>query len=144
MVEQSEPLQFNRAMLLNIGFLEALGKAGVGSAGVGANGANGVYPGQSVSSRQGERVKEGREERPFDCFVFHDVDLVPEHLQNLYMCTRHVHHLASAIDEMRFHVMFYNYAGGVVAIGTENFWRVNGFANLYWGWGNEVTGHTIQ
>lgn len=34
-------------------------------------------------------------------------------------------------------VMYYNYAGGVVAINRENFNRINGYSNSYWGWGNE-------
>lgn len=103
-IEQLEPEDFNRGMLLNVGFLEALAL-----------------------------------DPSFDCFVFQDVDLIPEHFQNLYMCTDHIHHLASAIDEMRFHVMFYNYAGGVVAVNKRNFIDVNGYANNYWGWGNEVS-----
>ena len=34
-------------------------------------------------------------------------------------------------------VMYYNYAGGVLAVGHENIFRVNGYSNVYWGWGNE-------
>ncbi|KAL5005739.1 hypothetical protein ScPMuIL_016897 [Solemya velum] len=74
---------------------------------------------------------------PFDCFIFHDVDLVPENDRNLYLCDNHLRHLSSAIDEMRYHVMYYNYAGGVIAIKKDRFIEVNGFANSYWGWGNE-------
>ena len=33
--------------------------------------------------------------------------------------------------------MYYNYAGGVIAMNKENFRRINGYANVYWGWGNE-------
>ncbi|GAB1603081.1 beta-1,4-galactosyltransferase 3 isoform X1 [Argonauta hians] len=73
----------------------------------------------------------------FDCFVFHDVDLIPENDQNIYLCDQHARHLASAIDEMRYHVMFYNYAGGVIAINRENVRKINGYSNFYWGWGNE-------
>lgn len=73
----------------------------------------------------------------FDCFIFHDVDLIPEHDRNIYLCDNHVRHLASAIDEMRYHVVFDNYAGGVVALSRENIFKINGYANSYWGWGNE-------
>ncbi|XP_014773202.1 beta-1,4-galactosyltransferase 3 isoform X1 [Octopus bimaculoides] len=73
----------------------------------------------------------------FDCFVFHDVDLIPENDKNIYLCDQHARHLASAIDEMRYHVMFYNYAGGVIAINRENVKKINGYSNFYWGWGNE-------
>ena len=34
-------------------------------------------------------------------------------------------------------VMYYNYAGGVIALNRENFHRINGYSNSYWGWGNE-------
>nr|KAG5702403.1 hypothetical protein BaRGS_027490 [Batillaria attramentaria] len=73
----------------------------------------------------------------FDCFVFQDADLLPETDKNLYMCDSQARHLASAINEMRYHVMFYNYAGGVIAMNRENFNRINGYSNSYWGWGNE-------
>ena len=33
--------------------------------------------------------------------------------------------------------MYYNYAGGVVAINKKNMYKVNGFSNHYWGWGKE-------
>ena len=38
----------------------------------------------------------------FNCFVFHDVDLLPEHDGNIYYCDQHVRHLSSAVDEMRY------------------------------------------
>lgn len=48
---------FNRAKLLNVGFLEAL------------------------------------KDYNWDCFVFHDVDLIPENDHNLYACERQPKHL---------------------------------------------------
>jgi hypothetical protein len=50
LVEPAEGLKFNRAMLLNIGFVESL------------------Y------------------ENEWDCFIFHDVDLLPENPRNVYTC----------------------------------------------------------
>ncbi|KAK2171809.1 hypothetical protein NP493_1025g01039 [Ridgeia piscesae] len=82
-------------------------------------------------------VKESLKEDNFDCFIFHDVDLLPENDKNIYYCDNQARHLASAIDEMRYHVMYYNYAGGVIAVNHENIFRVNGYSNVYWGWGNE-------
>jgi hypothetical protein len=38
----------------------------------------------------------------FDCFVFHDADLLPENDKNLYFCDNNVRQLSSAIDEMRY------------------------------------------
>lgn len=45
---------------------------------------------------------EALKEDNFDCFVFHDVDLLPENDKNLYYCDDQVRHLASAIDETRY------------------------------------------
>ena len=38
----------------------------------------------------------------FDCFIFHDVDLLPESDKNIYYCDQHLRQLSSAIDEMRY------------------------------------------
>ncbi|KAK2141307.1 hypothetical protein LSH36_1123g00053 [Paralvinella palmiformis] len=57
-VEQTDGGWFNRAAMMNIGYLEA--------------------------SR----------DNYYDCFVFHDVDLIPEDLTNLYYCGRYPRHLA--------------------------------------------------
>merc|ERR550532_1770504 len=82
-------------------------------------------------------VIEALKYQKFDCFVFQDVDLLPENDKNIYYCNDNARHLASAIDEMRYHVMYYNYAGGVVAMNRENLFKMNGYANDYWGWGKE-------
>jgi hypothetical protein len=80
----------------------------------------------------------------FDCFVFHDVDMLPEHDGNLYYCDQHAHHLSTAIDEMRYHLMYYNLMGGVVAINRRNVFLANGHSNDYWGWGNEDDDFTAR
>lgn len=54
---QAGNTKFNRAKLLNVGYLEAL------------------------------------KEENWDCFIFHDVDLVPENDFNIYMCDRQPKHL---------------------------------------------------
>lgn len=35
--------------------------------------------------------------RPFDCFVFHDVDMLPENDFNLYLCEKMPKHLSPGI-----------------------------------------------
>ncbi|TPP39777.1 UDP-Gal:betaGlcNAc beta 1 4-galactosyltransferase polypeptide 4 [Fasciola gigantica] len=72
-----------------------------------------------------------------DCFIFHDVDLLPENSDNLYVCDKHLRHLAAGVDEFRYHVPFMNYAGGVSSLSKVNVLKTNGFPNRYWGWGNE-------
>ncbi|KAF7251397.1 hypothetical protein EG68_08748 [Paragonimus skrjabini miyazakii] len=53
------------------------------------------------------------------------------------MCDRHLRQLSSGIDEFRFHPPFPNNAGGVSALNKETLFKLNGFPNRYWGWGNE-------
>ncbi|KAK2146171.1 hypothetical protein LSH36_627g01026 [Paralvinella palmiformis] len=58
-IEQTDPELFNRAALMNIGYLEV------------------------------RRL--GR----YDCFIYHDVDLIPEDLTNFYGCAKKPRHLAA-------------------------------------------------
>ncbi len=37
---------------------------------------------------------------PYQCFVFHDVDLLPEDDRNMYSCPIQPRHMSVAIDEM--------------------------------------------
>ena len=57
---------FNRAMLMNVGFVEALK----------------LYN--------------------YDCFIFHDVDLLPENDQNLYTCLEQPRHMSVAVDVLEY------------------------------------------
>ncbi|KAI0218404.1 Beta-1,4-N-acetylgalactosaminyltransferase bre-4 [Lamellibrachia satsuma] len=63
-VEQFGADTFNKARIMNIGFMEALK----------------LYD--------------------FQCFIFHDVDLVPEDDRNMYSCPVQPRHMSVAIDEM--------------------------------------------
>jgi hypothetical protein len=56
-VNQHDQGQFNRAVLFNVGFIEAMK----------------LYT--------------------FDCFIFHDVDLIPEDLRNIYKCGDQPRHM---------------------------------------------------
>ncbi|CAH1799029.1 unnamed protein product [Owenia fusiformis] len=73
----------------------------------------------------------------FQCFVFHDVDLVPEDDRNMYSCPIQPRHMSMAIDEMGYKLAYDELVGGVLNMRTEHFLRVNGYSNLYWGWGAE-------
>lgn len=41
-------------------------------------------------------------EYDFQCFVFHDVDLIPEDDRNMYSCPVFPRHMSVAIDEMNY------------------------------------------
>nr|XP_033495362.1 beta-1,4-galactosyltransferase 1-like [Epinephelus lanceolatus] len=80
---------------------------------------------------------EALKEYDFECFVFSDVDLVPMDDRNLYRCFDSPRHLAVAMDKFNFHLPYDHYFGGVIALSKEQFLKINGFPNTYWGWGGE-------
>ncbi|KAM9224583.1 beta-1,4-galactosyltransferase 4 [Dugong dugon] len=100
-VNQAGNKKFNRAKLMNVGYLEAL------------------------------------KEENWDCFIFHDVDLVPEHDFNLYKCEDQPKHLVVGRNSTGYRLHYKGYFGGVTALTREQFFKVNGFSNNYWGWGGE-------
>ncbi|CAL8399687.1 unnamed protein product [Boreogadus saida] len=100
-IQQAGHATFNRAKLLNVGYLEAL------------------------------------KDHAWDCFIFHDVDLVPENDHNLYTCDSQPKHMVVGRNATGYKLRYKGYFGGVTALTKEQFKRVNGFPNNYWGWGGE-------
>ncbi|KAK1169497.1 beta-1,4-galactosyltransferase 4-like [Acipenser oxyrinchus oxyrinchus] len=100
-IHQAGNVKFNRAKLLNVGYLEAL------------------------------------KDYKWDCFIFHDVDLVPENDLNLYVCNSQPKHLVVGRNATGYRLRYKGYFGGVTAMTREQFSKVNGFSNTYWGWGGE-------
>ena len=45
-------------------------------------------------------VKEALKVNPFDCFIFHDVDMVPLNDKNIYYCDDNLRHFPSALNEI--------------------------------------------
>ncbi|RWS07990.1 beta-1:4-N-acetylgalactosaminyltransferase bre-4-like protein, partial [Dinothrombium tinctorium] len=78
-------------------------------------------------------VREALKENNYHCFVFHDVDLIPEDDRNLYSCPSVPRHMSVAIDKFNYSYL----VGGVFSISKKHFILVNGYSNLYWGWGGE-------
>lgn len=100
-IEQTGDGSFNRAMLMNVGFVEALK----------------LYN--------------------YDCFIFHDVDLLPEDDRNLYTCPEQPRHMSVAVDVLKYKLPYQSIFGGVSAMTKTQFQKVNGFSNMFWGWGGE-------
>ncbi|KAF3706468.1 Beta-1,4-galactosyltransferase 4 [Channa argus] len=100
-IQQEGDETFNRAKLLNVGYLEAL------------------------------------KDYNWECFIFHDVDLVPENDHNLYICDNQPKHLVVGRNVTGYKLRYKGYFGGVTALTKDQFFEVNGFSNNYWGWGGE-------
>lgn len=64
-----------------------------------------------------------------DYVVFHDVDMLPIDVDYSYSDTPI--HLATD------NIPFKSYFGGITLFPSELFEKINGFSNLYWGWGFE-------
>lgn len=82
-------------------------------------------------------VKEALRQSDFNCFVFHDVDLVPEDDRNMYSCPPYPRHMSVAVDKFNYTLPYGLLVGGVLSIKTDHLLQVNGYSNLYWGWGGE-------
>ncbi|KAK6187774.1 hypothetical protein SNE40_005726 [Patella caerulea] len=81
--------------------------------------------------------KEALKQYDFQCVVFHDVDLIPEDDRNLYTCPSQPRHMSVAIDEMDYKLKYDLLVGGVLSMRIEHYTQVNGYSNMYWGWGAE-------
>lgn len=73
----------------------------------------------------------------FSCFIFHDVDLIPQNLYNVYGCTQLPRHMSSYIDVFDYKLPYDCIFGGAVAILKNQFVSANGFSNNFFGWGGE-------
>ncbi|KAK2179510.1 hypothetical protein NP493_484g03000 [Ridgeia piscesae] len=100
-IEEAPGIKFNRAMLMNIGFVEA----------------SKLYN--------------------YQCFIFHDVDLLPEDDRNIYSCPDQPRHMSAAVNTLDYKLPYPEIYGGVSALKKEQFEKVNGFSNKFFGWGGE-------
>jgi len=74
---------------------------------------------------------------PFDCFVFSDVDLLPEDDRNYYGCPTSPRHMSVAVDKFNYKLPYATIFGGVGSFSKDHFEQINGMSNLFWGWGGE-------
>ena len=101
-IEQNDTSPFNRAKLLNIGFLEAT-----------------------------------KYDKQFQCYIFHDVDLLLENDKNMYNCDESPQHLCPSVDKFNYELFSDRLFGGATAFKKSDFLKINGYSNKYWGWGCE-------
>uniref|UniRef100_A0A8C8BN84 Beta-1,4-galactosyltransferase n=1 Tax=Otus sunia TaxID=257818 RepID=A0A8C8BN84_9STRI len=100
-VEQAGNQPFNRAMLFNVGFREAM------------------------------------KDLDWDCLIFHDVDHIPENDRNYYGCGQMPRHFAAKLDKYMYLLPYNEFFGGVSGLTVQQFQKINGFPNAFWGWGGE-------
>ncbi|XP_067425742.1 beta-1,4-galactosyltransferase 3 isoform X2 [Emydura macquarii macquarii] len=83
-------------------------------------------------------VKEALKDEEWDCLFLHDVDLIPENDHNLYTCDPwSPKHVSIAMNKFGYSLPYAQYFGGVSALTPNQYLKMNGFPNEYWGWGGE-------
>ncbi len=79
-------------------------------------------------------------EREWNCVVLHDIDLLPENVSLSYECGDHpciAIHLNALPSNHQYKLVYESFFGGVSALTPAQFRLVNGFSNMYFGWGGE-------
>tara|TARA_B100000900_G_scaffold73986_1_gene58946 strand:+ start:3544 stop:4206 length:663 start_codon:yes stop_codon:yes gene_type:complete len=71
-----------------------------------------------------------------DYFVFHDIDLIPEKNTDYSWVDRPTH-LSHYCSQFNYKLPYDRLFGGVSMFNKEDFIKVNGFSNTFWGWGAE-------
>lgn len=94
-IEQADDKPFNRAKLLNIGFLKSKG----------------------------------------DYVAMHDVDMLP--VKADYSFPVNPTHIATRVSQFRYKLPFPTYFGGVTLFSREQYEKLNGYSNEFFGWGGE-------
>ncbi|KAI0216014.1 Beta-1,4-N-acetylgalactosaminyltransferase bre-4 [Lamellibrachia satsuma] len=80
---------------------------------------------------------EASKQANYSCYIFHDVDLLPEDDRNIYSCPEQPRHMSAAIDKFNYKLPYYGIFGGVSAFKKDHFKLINGFSNKFFGWGGE-------
>lgn len=80
-----------------------------------------------------------KKEYNWDCYMFHDVDLVAENDHNLYRCHDQgvPQHFLVAWSKYNYLLRYQKFFGGVVQVSPKVYQDANGHSNEYWGWGGE-------
>lgn len=70
----------------------------------------------------------------FDYFCFHDIDMIP--IEADYSFPEKPYHMAAYVTQFK-NFLAPDYYGGVNIFNKNDFIKINGFSNEYWGWGAE-------
>ncbi|XP_060519848.1 beta-1,4-N-acetylgalactosaminyltransferase bre-4 isoform X1 [Cylas formicarius] len=76
-------------------------------------------------------------ELEYDCLILHDVDLIPLTTGNLYGCFNKPRHMSCNLDSFRYNLPYLTLFGGATAIVSDQFKKINGMSNKFFGWGGE-------
>ncbi|CAH8640128.1 unnamed protein product [Schistosoma mattheei] len=75
--------------------------------------------------------------KEYDCFILHDVDKLPEDDRIIYTCGPNPTHLSASLSTFNYKLIYQRFFGGVVTFTRDQYLKINGFSNLYEGWGGE-------
>jgi hypothetical protein len=70
-----------------------------------------------------------------DYICIHDIDMIGENFDYSYETI--VTHLSARWSDRNYQEFYSKFLGGVVIFPKEDFIKINGFSNEYWGWGAE-------
>ena len=70
-----------------------------------------------------------------DYICIHDIDMIP--IKADYSYSDIPLHMATNCSQFNYGLPYNGYYGGVNLMSNENFIKINGFSNDYWGWGVE-------
>lgn len=86
-----------------------------------------------------------------DCVIFHDVDMFPQDDRAPYDCPETPRHLGAFVSSLgyqyvfddliymrhTFRLWYQEIVGGALSMNMGDYLAVNGYSNLYFGWGGE-------
>ncbi len=74
-------------------------------------------------------------ENSSDYFCFHDIDMIP--IEADYSYPNKPYHMATNVGQFGGSIAYSTYYGGVNIFNKEDFLKINGYSNDFWGWGGE-------
>jgi hypothetical protein len=72
-----------------------------------------------------------------ELFVAHDVDMLADSYVDYLKFEPHVSHLANKASQFGYQMPYADYLSGIVVFTRQTFTSINGYSNLFFGWGGE-------